>query len=48
MTSYLIRVRLAKDELAAVRDKPSDDELVRIALNGFSKQCDVFVQVINE
>jgi len=26
--SYLTRVRLAKDELAAVGDKSSDDELV--------------------
>ncbi|KAH9326462.1 hypothetical protein KI387_006640, partial [Taxus chinensis] len=47
VTSYLTRLRLVKDELTAVGDKPSDDELVRIALNGFTKQWDVFVQVIN-
>lgn len=47
VTCYLTRLRLVKDELAIVGDKPDDDELVRIALNGFSKQWDVFVQVIN-
>ncbi|KAH9294831.1 hypothetical protein KI387_038419, partial [Taxus chinensis] len=44
VTSYLTRLRIFKDELAAVGDKPSDDELVRIALNGFTKQWEVFVQ----
>lgn len=47
VTSYLTILRLVKDELVAIGDKPSDDELVRIALNGFSKQWDVFVQVVN-
>ena len=37
ITSYLSRLRLVKDKLAAIGDSPSDDELVRIALNGFSK-----------
>jgi hypothetical protein len=47
VTSYLTKLRLVQDELAAVGDSPSDDELVRIALNGFTKQWDVFVQVIS-
>lgn len=47
VTSYLTRLKLIKDELVAIGDKPSDDELVWIALNGFSKQWDVFVQVVN-
>ena len=47
VTSYLTRLRLVKDELAAVGDSPSDDELVRIALNGFTKQWSVFVQVFS-
>ncbi|KAH9291810.1 hypothetical protein KI387_043003, partial [Taxus chinensis] len=47
VTSYLTRLRLVKDELAVVGDSPSDDELVRIALNGFTKQWDVFVQVVS-
>ena len=38
VTSYLTRLRLVKDELATVGDSPSDDELVRIAVNGFTKQ----------
>ena len=36
--SYLTRLRLVKDKLIAIGDSPSDDELVRISLNGFSKQ----------
>ena len=47
VTSYLTRLRLVKDELAAIGDSPSDDELVRIALNGFTKQWGVFVQVVS-
>lgn len=47
MTSYLTKVRLVKDDLAMVGDKPSDDELVRIALNGFFKEWSMFVQVIS-
>ena len=34
VTSYLTTLRLVKDELIAVGYSPSDDELVRIALNG--------------
>ena len=37
VTSYLTKLRLVKDKLAALGDSPSDDELVRIALYGFSK-----------
>lgn len=44
---YLTKVRATRDELVAVSDKPFDDDLVRITLNGFSKQWDVFIQVIN-
>ena len=47
VTSYLTRLRLVKDELAAIGDSPSDDELVQIALNGFTKQWGVFVQVVS-
>lgn len=47
VTSYLTRPRLVKDKLASIGDSPSDDELVRIVLNGFTKQWDVFVQVIS-
>ena len=47
VTSYLTRLRLVKDELVVVGDSASDDELVQIALNGFTKKCDVFVQVIS-
>jgi hypothetical protein len=47
VTSYLTRPKLVKDELAVVGDSPSDDELVRIALNGFTKQWGVFVQVVS-
>ena len=46
VTSYLTRVRLVRDELAAVGDKRSDGELVHIALNGFSKEWSICVQVI--
>ena len=35
VTSYLTKIRLVKDELEAIGDSLSNDELVRIALNGF-------------
>ena len=41
--SYLTRFRLVKDKLAVIGEKVDDEELVRIALKGFSKQWDVFV-----
>lgn len=47
VVSYLTRVRAMRDELAAIGDKPNDDELMSITLNGFSKQWEVFIQVIN-
>ena len=37
ITSYLTKLKLVKDKLATIGDSPSDDELVRIALNGFTK-----------
>ena len=43
VTSYLTRLKIFKDKLATVGDSPSDDELVRIALNGFSKKWSIFV-----
>lgn len=48
VTSYLTKLRLVKDKLAVVGDSPSDDELVRVVLNGFTKQWSVFVQVVSE
>ena len=41
---YLTRLTQIKDELGVVGSKADDDELVRIALNGFSKPWDTFVK----
>jgi hypothetical protein len=41
---YLTRLTQIRDELAAVGEKTEDSELVRVALNGFSKSWDVFVR----
>jgi len=41
---YLMRLTQIKDELGAVGSKTVDEELVRIALNGFSKPWDTFVK----
>jgi hypothetical protein len=46
VTSYLTKLRQIKDELAAVGDIIPESELVRIALNGFGKQWDVFVKCV--
>jgi hypothetical protein len=46
MASYLTKLTQVRDELTAVRDTVPDDELVRIALNGFGKQWDVFVRCV--
>ena len=46
VTSYLTRLHNVRDELATVGEKPFDDELVCTTLNGFSKECCTFVQVI--
>ena len=45
IVSYLTKIKLVKDKLAAFGEKIDDDELMRTALNGFSKQWDVFVQI---
>lgn len=47
VTPYLTRIWDVGDELAAVGEKPKDNELVRITLNGFMKEWAMFVQGIN-
>ena len=37
VVSYLTRIGQAKDELEAIREVLDNSELVRIALNGFTK-----------
>ena len=44
MVPYLIRLTKIRDELGAIGSKTVDGELVRIALNGFSKPWDTFVK----
>ena len=39
---YLTRLTQIRDELGAVSSKTVDEELVQIALNGFSKPWDTF------
>jgi hypothetical protein len=46
VSSYLTWVAQIKDELAAVGEVISDYELVRIALNGFTKEWEVFVKCV--
>ena len=46
VTSYLTRVAQLKDELVAVGEVIADLELVRIALQGFTKEWDVFVKYV--
>ena len=41
---YLTRLTQIRDELGAVGSKTMDEELVRIALNGFFKSWDTFVK----
>ena len=41
---YLTRLTQIRDELGVVASKTVDEELVRIALNGFSKPWDTFVK----
>ena len=43
---YLTRLMQIKDELVVVGSKIDDEELVWIALNGFSKPWDTFVKGI--
>ena len=44
MVPYLTRLTHIKDGLGAAGSKTEDEELVRIALNGFSKAWDTFVK----
>jgi hypothetical protein len=44
--SYLTRVAQVKDVLVVVGEVISDSELVRIALNGFTKEWEVFVKCV--
>jgi hypothetical protein len=46
VSSYLTRVTQVKDELAAVGEIITDSKLVRIALNGFTKDWEVFVKCV--
>ena len=46
MTSYLTRVSQVRDELAAVGEVVDRAALIRVALNGFSKSWESFVQGI--
>ena len=43
---YLTRITQIRDELAAVGEKIEDPELVRIALDGFTKSWDLFVRCV--
>jgi hypothetical protein len=44
--SYLTRVAQVKDELAAIGEVITDSELARIALNGFTKEWEVFMKCV--
>ena len=46
VSSYLTRVAQVKDELVAVGEVILDSKLVRIALNGFTKDWEVFVKCV--
>jgi hypothetical protein len=46
VSSYLTRVAQVKDELAIVGEVILDSELVKIALNGFPKEWEVFVKSV--
>jgi hypothetical protein len=46
VSSYLTRVAQVKDELATVGEVISYSELVRIALKGFTKEWEVFVNCV--
>jgi hypothetical protein len=46
VTSYLTRLTQIRDEMATIGDIVPESELVRIALNGFGKQWDVFVKCV--
>jgi hypothetical protein len=40
---YLTRLTQIRDKLPAIGEKTEDVELVRVAMNGFSKSWDIFV-----
>ena len=44
MVPYLMRLTQIRDDLGVVGSKTVDEELVLIALNGFSKPWDTFVK----
>ena len=44
VTSYLTRVTQIRDELSATGEAISDEELVRVALNGLSEKWGIFVK----
>jgi hypothetical protein len=46
VSSYITWVAQVKDDLAVVGEVISDLELVRIALKGFTKECEVFVKCV--
>jgi hypothetical protein len=46
VSSYLTRVAQVKNELTVVGEVISDSELVRIALNGFTKEWEVFIKCV--
>jgi hypothetical protein len=46
VASYLTQLAQVKDKLAAVGEIISEAELGRIALKGFTKECDVFVKCV--
>ena len=46
VTTYLTRVSQVWDELAAVEETVDSAELIRVALNGFSKSWETFVRGI--
>jgi hypothetical protein len=46
VSSYLTRVAQVKDELASIGEVISDSELVRIDLNGFNKDWEVFMKCV--
>ena len=43
-SSYLTRITKVRDELSVVGEAITDGELVRTALNGFSKKWNTFVK----
>jgi len=42
VTSYLMWITLVRDQLAAIRDKKKDVELINVALNGLPKSWEPF------